>query len=220
VETHRIPLFPLASVVLFPRTSVPLHIFEPRYRRMVESALETDRRLAMVTVRPEHAGEMQGDPPIYPVGCAGFIRSYQRLADGRYNLLLAGSHRVRIEGELPRAGDRPFRIGEVSPLEDPVRDASLCAQLRAQVVSHLEKIVSETAGLSLEQLVGTTQHVDVARFTDGVCQTLALPVAEKQSLLDADSIDERLARLEGALAFHLAMAEQGASRQPGSETLH
>ncbi len=187
---------------------------------MVEFALEADRRLVMVTVRPEHAGDMQGDPPIYPVGCTGFIRSYQRLADGRYNLLLTGTHRVRVEGELPRAEGRPFRIGEVSPLEDPVLDASRCAQLRAQVVGHLEKIVAETAGLSLEQLIGTTQHVDVGRFTDGVCQTLALPIAEKQSLLDADSIDERLARLEAALAFHLAMAEQGATRAPRSETLH
>src|SRR5262252_10843931 len=76
---EEIALFPLSSVVLFPRVRTPLHIFEPRYRQMAEHALAGDRSIGMVAVPPEHVGAMAGDPPVYPVGCAGVISQAQRL---------------------------------------------------------------------------------------------------------------------------------------------
>jgi hypothetical protein len=215
-----VPLFPLSNVVLFPRAVAPLHIFEPRYRQMTEAALDTDRVIAMVTVRPEHVEDIAGDPPIYPIGCAGFIQSYQKLADGRLNLLLQGMHRVRIDLEVPRTGDRLFRIGEVSDLEDPVERPERCAELRGQVARHLSQIVGSGAGQAMEQTLGRLEGMDPQAFADGVCQALTLETAEKQALLDANSIDERLHRLEGALGFHLAMMERGASGDIDPESVH
>ena len=64
-QSDTIPIFPLHSVVLFPTQTVPLYIFEPRYRQMIADALEGVRRIGMVAVRPDHFAELAGDPPIF-----------------------------------------------------------------------------------------------------------------------------------------------------------
>ena len=68
-----IPLFPLPNVVLFPGVFLPLHIFEPRYRTMTEEALDGDRLIGMVLLKPGYEAEYEGRPPIYPIGCSGLI---------------------------------------------------------------------------------------------------------------------------------------------------
>ncbi len=187
---------------------------------MMEAALEGDRTLVMATVRPEHQDDMGADPPLYEIGCAGFIQTYQRLADGRYNLVLQGTQRVRIAEEVPRDDERLYRIGAFTALEDPIEDASACAELRRHVIAHLERIAARTGGEALEASVGRLESMEIAAFTDGVCQALGLPTAEKQALLEADSIDERLHRLDEALGFHEALATHGAQAESGPESVH
>src|SRR5437763_14532370 len=99
-------LFPLPNLVLFPQVVQPLHIFEPRYRRMTADALAGDRLLALVLLRPGWEPDYDGKPAIHPVACVGKIVADQRLDDGRYNLLLRGLTRVRILQEMPNA--QPF----------------------------------------------------------------------------------------------------------------
>jgi Lon protease-like protein len=94
-----IPIFPLPNVVLVPHGSLPLHIFEPRYREMVGDALDGDRLIGMVLLRPGWEGDYQGRPPVYPIGCAGVITHHDRMADGRYNIVLRGLEKFRITGE-------------------------------------------------------------------------------------------------------------------------
>ncbi len=89
-----IPLFPLPNVVLFPNVYLPLHIFEPRYREMVSDALDGDRIIGMVLLRPGWEGDYEGRPAVYPVGCAGLISHAERLSDGRYNIVLQGAREV------------------------------------------------------------------------------------------------------------------------------
>ena len=88
--SEELALFPLSTVVLFPRVRTPLHVFEPRYRQMTEHALGGDRRIGMVLVDAEHAAGMAGDPPVQAIGCAGTISAAQRLPDGRFHVLLDG----------------------------------------------------------------------------------------------------------------------------------
>ena len=68
-----LPLFPLPDTVLFPGMPLPLHVFEPRYRRMVEDALATHRTIGMILLRPGWEPDYEGRPPIFPVGCSGII---------------------------------------------------------------------------------------------------------------------------------------------------
>ncbi|TVQ33149.1 MAG: hypothetical protein EA376_03590 [Phycisphaeraceae bacterium] len=129
------PLFPLHGVVLLPHAVMPLHIFEPRYRQMVESALDGAGQIAIATFEGERwKQEYHGTPPLRPVVCVGHIVQHERLFDGRYNILLQGVCRAMIKEENPTDSERLFReailkpvgAGEVDEAELPgVRDRML-----------------------------------------------------------------------------------------------
>lgn len=216
-----IPLFPLSNVVLFPGVHTPLHLFEPRYRQMVERALAGERQIGMATVPPEHVDEMPGDPPLYPVGCAGIIAQSQRLPDGRYNIVLMGTRRFRIVEEAPRPPQRLYRVAQVELLDDPFPAEARegVAHLRERIVglvgSLLERASAERASAVTSELF---RGVDDATFVNSLSNALAFAPAEKQGLLEADSIPQRFDRLEGLLSFRLAeLSRPGA---PGSRSLH
>src|SRR6266540_6403794 len=80
-----IPLFPLPNVVFFPRTYLPLHVFEPRYRQMVRDAAATHRMIGMVLLKEGWETDYEGAPAIFPTGCVGRMISVQPLPDGRSN---------------------------------------------------------------------------------------------------------------------------------------
>lgn len=112
----RARLFPLPNLVCFPQVVQPLHIFEPRYREMTADALAGDKRIALVMPKPGWEENYDGRPAVHSVACLGKIVAEQKLADGRYNLLLRGTHRIRIVEELD-AGTS-FRVARVRLLED------------------------------------------------------------------------------------------------------
>ena len=109
-------LFPLPNLVLFPHVLQPLHIFEPRYRQMTADALADDRLVALALLRPGWQNDYEGRPPLYPVACLGKIVADQALDDGRYNLLLRGLSRVRIDHEVPTG--KLYRSAGVELLAD------------------------------------------------------------------------------------------------------
>lgn len=216
-----LPIFPLSNVVLFPRLSTPLHLFEPRYRQLVREALAAGNRIGMVVVRPEFADEMPGDPPLYPVGCAGTIRESQRLPDGRYDIVLHGEVRFRILEEQPRDGRRLYRVARVAHLEDHhvAGDTERIARLRQSIIEDVGILVRRSQpdradALRPELFAG----VDDVTFVNLLSNAFALPVEEKQALLEADSISERYARLASLLRFQRAELEAAGER--GSGRLH
>lgn len=213
-----LPLFPLSNVVLFPGCLAPLHIFEPRYRQMTEAALEGERLIGMVTVRPDAREEMGGNPPIYTVGCAGFITDHQRLPDGRYNIVLRGVKRFRVESETAPDSVRLYRLADARWLDDPDGgSADGRAGLREGVLGHLRRLARRSQG-GEEVSLAHLGELDDGNFTNALCQALGLPPAEKQGLLEAASLTERLTQLEGLLAFHLAGLDSFDPR--GASTVH
>ncbi len=220
-ETTVIPIFPLSDVVLFPHVRRPLHLFEPRYRQMAEHVLAGDRRLGMVTVPPEHADAMLGDPPVYPIGCAGTVVWAQRRADGRYDLILEGTHRFRIENERESPEKRPYRVAEVALLEDPCDpgDAEALAALRTRLVELVGDLVRLSVADPREAVSPAFLHeVDDATFVNSLSNALPFSTPEKQGLLEADGIRERFDRLEGLLSFR--RAQLGIPGQPTTDLLH
>ena len=91
-----IPVFPLSNFIIFPKTNVPLNIFEPRYIEMIDDAMKEDRIIGMV--QPKNS--TQSIPELYNVGCAGKITSFNETEDGRYLIVLAGISRFKIVEEL------------------------------------------------------------------------------------------------------------------------
>src|SRR5579862_9504447 len=123
-----IPIFPLPNVVLFPNVFLPLHIFEPRYRRMVDDALNGDRIIGMVLLQPGWERDYEGRPPVYPIGCAGVITHAERLADGRFNIVLRGMQKFRIVDEETV---RSYREAHVTPMAE-LLDEETRAAIRAE----------------------------------------------------------------------------------------
>jgi hypothetical protein len=216
-----IPVFPLQNIVLFPGVQAPLHIFEPRYRAMTADALAGGRVIGMVAVGPEHAAQMEGDPPLCRYGCAGSILGAETLPDGRYNIVLAGTHRFRIEREEARPPDRLYRVAEVTLLADVLEpaDAPQLRDARHEVITLFSDLVRITnpdrAGEIHEGLFAS---VDDAVFTNTFCQLLELEPVEKQGLLETDRVADRCGQLATLLRFRLA--ELSAHHPGGERNVH
>jgi Lon protease-like protein len=110
-----IPLFPLNACVLLPHTTTPLHIFELRYRRMTAHALDSNGLIATATFHGDAwRYNYEGNPPIRPCVCVGYVIRHERLPDGRYNILLQGLTRAKIVEEIDPCA---FRRAVLEPLE-------------------------------------------------------------------------------------------------------
>lgn len=203
----RIPVFPLPNVVLFPDTSLPLHVFEPRYRAMTQAALDGDRVIGMVLLKPPTRVD-EGRSPIYEIGCAGPIGSLQRLPDGRFNLLLSGVRRFRVLGE--ERGDEPYRIARIELLPDPDYD-DLTPAIRAELDPLGDAIAGQLLSLARDvspESVGTIQErlseLDPVRLVHAAAFGVESDPLEKQGLLEAPDPLARATLLHKLLEFRLA----------------
>jgi len=197
-------LFPLPDLVLFPHVMQPLHIFEPRYRSLLEDALEDDRLITMCLLRPGWERDYEGRPPLYPTACLGRVTAHRRLDDGTYNLLLLGLHRVRLVRELsPR---RRYREARAELCEDYVpplsaaKQKGLARRLRDAFLKALPLLPD--AKEQLEELVDG--DVPLATLTDLVSYVLELEPAKKHQLLAEVNVWRRA----NLLLEHLLAAER------------
>lgn len=181
----RVPLFPLPGSVMLPAGLLPLHIFEERYRAMVEDALEGERLVALAHLLPGYEEDYEGVPPIDPFVCVGRIVMDQRLPDGRFNMVLAGLRRARV---LNEDQSRPYRVGEVEVLEDRCPEGLDQAET-ARRLKHF-----------LEQLPGTfvRHHERMSRAMLLLAQVPAAPLGLVVDLL-ADTLDLALVTRLGLL---------------------
>ena len=215
-----LPLFPLSNVVLFPQITVPLYIFELRYRQMIEAALAGSERIGMVTAVPEQLDEMAGDPEIFPIGCIGKIESSSKRSDGTYDIMLVGVARFRIEHEPPRTEGQLFRQAQTTLLIDDaaVSDPEALRDLREQVHDRYGRLLERLAPRYLEQFQAHDfSQVSNTIYTNTISASLDIDSIEKQSLLEASSTSSRLERLLAVLDFKLA--DQLARRSTNPESI-
>ena len=176
---------------------LPLHIFEARYRAMITDCLSRDRRLAVVGLRPGYEAAYEGRPAVYPVMGVGRIVQWERMATGRYNLLLQGECRARIDRELP--ADTLYRMVAATPLEDEGADAPAVAPLTSRVRSAAARILA-TVGRSGEELQQSLDALtEPGRLCDQIASTLIPSPATRQALLEELHVERRLERLAVAL---------------------
>jgi Lon protease-like protein len=202
-----IPIFPLSTVVLFPKVQTPLYIFEPRYRQMTRHALGGDRRIGMSVVLPAHLGEMRGDPPLYPIGCTGVIAQHREEPDGSFHIALMGTRRFVIREEFEPNNDVLFRSARVEMLDDalPEADRVAISEMRAIVFDQLRQLVQRVPKAHAHAPdEAQFEGVDDETLVNALCQAIDFEASEKQGLLEAESIRERLQRLTALLRFRLA----------------
>jgi ATP-dependent Lon protease len=208
-------LFPLPNLVLFPHVLQPVHIFEPRYRELLEDALDGDGLIAMALLAPGWETDYEGRPPVCPVACLGRVATYQRLEEGRYNLLLAGLKRVGIVRELPPT--KSFREAEVELYEDQYPPASTAArpQLQRSLLKQFKRVLPKMPETSdqLKQLLES--DISLGMLTDLVSYTLDLELACKEQLLRQCDVDRRAELLVSQLA-KVPSGTMVAGRRPGA----
>jgi len=199
-----LPMFPLGTV-LFPGVSLPLHIFEDRYRALVRDLLsEPDpdrRRLGIVAIREGYEVGNHGMQSAHRVGCEAQLLAARELPDGRYDIVIGGRRRLMLE-DIDTSGE--YLLGEIDYLDDPAGDgADEAAELALSAFAGWRAAVT-AAGIEGLLEVEEDEHGDDPRMLSfALSGAVSLTLRERQQLLEADDAAARLAMLAAMLGEEL-----------------
>lgn len=176
-------------MVFFPKTLLPLHVYEPRYRALASEALEQDRVICTALLKPGWESDYYGSPEVYPVGCLGKIVQHQKLPDGRYNITLDGIAKVSIESSVRL---EPYRLVRVKPMEDDTAWAR--SQGAMEEAAELMKLFREVhegqaPSILLAEVLG--QEMTPESILNTVALNLNAEPGVKEQLLEMDRLDLR-----------------------------
>jgi hypothetical protein len=179
----RVPIFPLAGALLFPRTQLPLHIFEPRYRDMVRDALAGEKLIAMVQPRDDNE-----PPAVFEIGCLGRIIGSEELDDGRYNIVLEGISRIRIAGEIDvTTSYRQVDADRIGLSAD--EEGEPLASIQRAEIERESRLYADALGYVVDW--NSVARLDDEMLVNGIAQIVPLDVGAKQALLEADDLAAR-----------------------------
>ncbi len=189
--SYRIPLFPLPSAVLFPRTHMALHIFEPRYRLMMEEVMSGTKRLGFAQLREGYEEDYFGSPPIHRTFTSCRVLDAENLHDGKWNIIIEGVERVALVREHQT---EPFRIAEVVPVHDHFRKSDLAEirSLASQIAQAAEQLGEKLPGSPgpMSNLQNVLQHPSI--ICDVVTGAFVRDPYARQSILDEVDLRRRL----------------------------
>lgn len=211
-----LPVFPLTGVLLLPGTMLPLHIFEPRYRAMVEDALGADRIFGMIQPfapqrdnRPLPGAENE-TPALYKIGCAGYIDKWEKLPDGRFFIQLQGVNRFRLTEELPKR--RGYRLVKADYQEFP--DATLHDGWRCKRLAVLEALAEYGRVHGMQVQPEHAQRFSDLELVNLLGVSLPFDAAEKQALLEAPTLKSRETVLINLLRLGAGPPDPGSDVPP------
>jgi Lon protease-like protein len=200
----RIAIFPLPGAILRPRSQLPLHIFEPRYREMVRDAMEGSGRIGMIQPKGPHEHDL------YAVGCIGELVGIEELEDGRFNIVLHGSNRFRFVEEADLG--TPYRQAEVdADAFDDTEPPPLALAERAEVEREARRL-GDALGLSVDWQAVT--RLDDEMLVNAIAQVAPFDVGAKQVLLEAPTLSDRADLLVQLMQFHRLTVTRGIETEP------
>lgn len=206
---EEIPVFPLPRVILLPRVSLPLNIFEPRYLAMTRYAMKQDRLIGMI--QPAQGNALQ------KTGCVGRIVSFTETEDGRYLITLKGVCRFDVAEELaPDNGGFRRVKPDWSPYANdlgPEETASVCREAMMQV---LDRYLSKMNMLCDQW--ETMRAISCEKLVSTLSVICPFDAPEKQALLEADGLEARMAVLQAI--FEIALKEEKDEGKGGCSTCH
>jgi ATP-dependent Lon protease len=184
IAVRELPLFPLPEVVLFPGRPLPLHIFEFRYRMMINTILEYDRRFGVLMID-------QNTGKIANIGCCAEIVHFERLPDDRMKMLTMGQQRFRL---LEYVREKPYRVGLVEWFEEKPTNQDLRNQ--AQEVRNLLEDVVQLSSKLTDQSIEIPENIPTLprELSYWIASNLYGVAAEQQALLEMQDTAERLQR--------------------------
>lgn len=192
-----IPVFPLSNFIIFPKTTVPLNIFEPRYIEMINDAMSGNRIIGMIQPKSNTATK----PSLYDIGCAGKITSFNETDDGRYIIILTGISRFKITEEIKT--DKLYRECNVN---FNVFSNDLVKKNIDIKFSDLELIFKDLKNLFVKQGYEINWKELENQSLDQTINTLSMAspfsLEEKQILLETTNLNERKKKLEEILSTY------------------
>jgi Lon protease-like protein len=187
-----IPVFPLSGVIYFPKTNLPLNIFEQRYLNLVDDAYNKNKLMGMVQSKRENNN-------VYEVGCMGKISDYQKSKDGRILINLTGISRFKILKEVPNNKlYREFQVDYESFFQD-VENAH--NEVDAEELMEKAKTFFKRNGLLLNWR--EFEKLDHAQKINTLAMIAPITNEEKQKLLEAISLENKIKTLESIISFYL-----------------
>ncbi|HEX9653720.1 MAG TPA: LON peptidase substrate-binding domain-containing protein [bacterium] len=196
-----VPVFPLPNVVFFPKTLLPLHIFEPRYRKMTADALAGANQIVITLLKDGWEQDYFGSPDVHEIACVGEIQYSEKLDDGKFNLLLYGTSRVKI---VDFVQEHPYRTATVQPLKDAHFDHDSFNE-KAESERFLEILDHYLSAMGVTD-AGTLLNLNSHSFEAVVNQAasaLDLTTREKQELLELGAVELRYEKLKTILSARL-----------------
>ena len=189
-----ISVFPLSNFIIFPNTSVPLNIFEPRYIEMIDNSMKTDRIIGMIQPKKQK----DGIPQLYNVGCAGKITNFNETEDGRYLIVINGISRFKILKEINN--NKPYRECEISfdeYIEDTKENYNEIKFTDLELIFKNLKTLFKKKGYSINWKELEKQSLD--QTLNALVMASPFSLEEKQALLETISINKRKIELEKIL---------------------
>lgn len=176
-----LPLFPLPDLILFPGQLVPVHIFEPRYRKMAEDLLDNTGEIIIGTVLGEDQEQLGEVAPIQGIAGLGRLQRYQTLDDGRFLLMVLGEKRVRV---IQRIEDHLYPLAEVDDLVE--EDAEIDW-------AHTEELKNAIG--QLEQNIDLPEGTSAVQMSDLLIMITPMTIENRYELFSNPSIEERIIKI-------------------------
>tara|TARA_B100000945_G_scaffold244207_1_gene200452 strand:- start:1294 stop:1938 length:645 start_codon:yes stop_codon:yes gene_type:complete len=190
-----IPIFPLSNFIIFPNTTVPLNIFEPRYIQMIDDSMKSHRMIGMI--QPKKSGELKR-PDLYEVGCIGKITSFNETEDGRYLIIINGVSRFSIDQEIKT--DKLYRSCKVNYQK---YKEDLDNKIVKFTLKDLDKILEDLKSLFEKKgfMVdwSSLKKQDFSETLNTLSMASPFSLEEKQVLLETKDLNTRKLRLEEIL---------------------
>ena len=189
-----ISVFPLSNFIIFPNTSVPLNIFEPRYIEMIDNSMKADRIIGMIQPKKQK----DGIPQLYNVGCAGKITSFNETEDGKYLIVINGISRFKILKEINN--NKPYRECEISfdeYIEDTKENYNEIKFTDLELIFKNLKTLFKKKGYLINWKELEKQSLD--QTLNALVMASPFSLEEKQALLETININKRKIELEKIL---------------------
>jgi Lon protease-like protein len=203
----RIPIFPLPGAILFPRSQLPLHIFEPRYREMVRDVIDGAGRIGII--QPLRLDD-DNKAPLHAVGCIGEIVGIEELDDGRFNIVLLGTNRFRFIQDV--SFDATYRCAEIDiEAFDDSEPPALALAERAEVEREARRL-GDALGLAVDW--DAVSRLDDEMLVNAIAQVAPFDIGAKQALLEQPTLGGRSDLLVQLMQFHRAAVNGGVEIEP------
>lgn len=199
-------VFPLPGLVFFPGTQLPLHLFEPRYRELMRDCLRLGRRAMAVTLlKPGYEADYEGRPDMHDVCTVGRIEHHEELADGRFNLLLRGVCRVRLEELEP--GGFSYRRARLEVLDGKLHSDRVSREALTTLLSTASLVGTAVRRSHPDFNLGVQLDDPPHQVADTLADRLLADPRARQDILETLDVPERVHKLTGYVAALLGSIE-------------